>query len=188
MNFILDIPRFKCWVWREFLTDGRESGLTEAYAFAVTLLESRPLFFTVHTIDGAVYSRLPIWALRHKEIDLATDAERTFEEHDLTILDPWGAISSHAQVIAHQYLKDYWIVAKVGASKINGRYLFTIDYSHGGFAQDPEQHKTSNIIALKSGHFAALPNNMCLFLDRHFTEGADFPKGYRRNRTYYLLG
>jgi len=180
VSFILDIPRFKCWVKKEFLTDFQERGFTEAYAFSVTLLENRPLLFTVHTVDGAVYSRLPIWALTH------TDPSSSPLE-DLKCLDPWGAISSFGQAIEHKYLKDYYVEALIQNESLPARYLFTIDYCHGGFAQDPEQHKTSNILALDCGLFAILPNNMCLFLDRHFTNGKQ-PSGYKRNKEYFTLG
>lgn len=175
---ILDVPRFKCFVDKRFLTNDAETGLLEAYCFSVTLIESRPLLWTVHTIDGAVYSRLPTWAIYTRPDALVVDES----QH----LDTWGAISSNGQVIAHQYLKDYWAEVTLGGSKQEGLYKFTIDYFDGGFSECPEQHKTSNIIFLESGQICAVPNNYCLFKDRHFVNDEVTTK-YRRNTRYYTL-
>lgn len=175
VQMILDIPRFKCWVQQAYLSNNEQNGFVEGYCIAVTLIENRPLLFTVHTIGGAIYSRLPIYAVNH---------EPMLAEHPLRP-DTWGAISSNGQVIAHQYLKDYRTVVTIDGEKFEGIYKFTIDYFDGGFAEDPEQHKTSNIIFLENGKIAAVPNNQCLFLDSHFT-GPDDTK-YKRNTTYFML-
>jgi hypothetical protein len=183
---ILDIPRFKCLVRSEFLSDGKETGYIEAYCFAITLIESRPLLFTVHTEHGAIYSRLPIYAIEQRLFYNPQMGKYFKEEDDKAKLDPWGAISSKAQVIKHQYLKDYE-VQTIGGVKALGVYWCTIDYFGEDFSQDPEQHKTTNIIMLYDGHIAAMPNNYCLFKDRHFTskEKSNFP--YQRNEIYYTL-
>lgn len=171
----LDVPRLKILVDKKFLTNKKENGLIEAYLFAVTLIESRPLLFTVHTIDGAVYSRIPIDALYTKKPKKILNRR---------YLDPWGAISSNGQVVSHQYLKDY-AVQSVRCERL-GRYLFTIDYFNGGFAEDPEEFKTSNVIALENGQICAWPNNYCLFKDEHFTESPVKTK-YSRNKEYFVL-
>ena len=170
----IDIPRFKCFVNKLYLTNQEETGLVEAYCFAITLIESRPLLFTVHTVDGAIYSRLPLNALKWHKTD--------FKEHPLKHVDPWGAISSNGHAVAHSYLKDYGIKTIFGV----GTYMFTIDYFDGGFAEDPEQHKCSHMIQMRDGYFFAFPNNMCWFLDGHFTNpipGTD----YKRNDIYFRL-
>lgn len=173
---LIDLPRFKCYIQKSFLTNSRESGLIEGYCFAVTLLESRPLFFTVHTIEGAVYSRLPIQALAH-----TPNVTADLKPEDL---DPWGALASSGNVVQHAYLKDY-SVRRVSTS-IEGHYWATVDYDIGGFAQDPEQHKTSNIIMLRNGQIAAWPNNWCLFTDEHFTDKIVKTK-YSRQTKYWRV-
>lgn len=153
--------------------------LIEAYAFAVTILESRPLLFTVHTIDGAIYSRLPLAALVTKKI---------FSE-DLTEfeVDVWGSISNKATVIQHKYLKDYDVQVKINGKTLEGTYFLTIDPEEGGFAQDPEQHKTNNIVLLDNGQICSVPNNMCLFLDKHFVHKQVDLSKYKRNSRYYKI-
>ena len=174
---ILDIPQFKCFVKSEYVTNNTVKGeWIEAYCFAVTIIESRTLLWTVHLIDGPVYSRLPTKAIVHK----IPEAEATHA------FDVFGSISSHGQVIAHQYLKDYKVYALIDGREWPGTYKFTIDYFEGGFAQDPEQHKTSNVIFMDSGFIFIGPNNMCLFHDTHFTN-AETREIYRRNSRYYYI-
>jgi hypothetical protein len=176
---ILDFPRLKVRIDKSFISNGE--GFEDGYIFAVTLLENRPLLFTVHLESGAIYSRLPLKAFENK---LYEHMELT--ETELENVDPWGAISSFGQVIKHEYLKDYAVKVRNGESFINGMYWATIDYMEGGFAQDPEQHKTSNIILLENGQIGAYPNNHCLFVDRHFTK-EDPETQYRRNDEYFTL-
>lgn len=178
---LLDVPRFKCLVDRTYLTDGQASGLEEAYCFAVTLMEARPLLWTVHLESGAVYSRLPTRALRHAL--WTPDATGV----DFAQPDPWGAISSRGNVVAHSYLKDYRMLVRHEGQEAEGMYLFTLDYEDGGFAQDPEQFKTSNIIALNSGQLCAMPNNFCRFMDEHFVDKNAALGHYRRTSTYHTI-
>lgn len=169
--FILDFPRLHAWIDLQYLTNNEKQGRVEGYVFAVTLIESRPLLFTVHLVDGAVYSRIPLDAIAWKK----EPKENSF--------DRWGAISSHAQIIQHAYLKDYQ--CELRSRKYGARYFCTIDYLDGGFAQDPEQHKTTNIMLGDRGNILALPNNEILFLDDHFTtKQKNLP--YRRNKTYWV--
>lgn len=175
MNSLIDFPRLKCYCDRRYITNYEQRGYVECYVFAVTLLESRPLLFTIHTIDGAVYSRIPLEALRMKK------------RPSILLADKWGAISSYGQVVQHQYLKDYrckWLI-----NQEEGMYWATIDYIEGGFAHDPEQHKTSNIILMDRGDIVALPNNEVVFLDNHFVNkgSEERLRQYRRNTQYYTV-
>lgn len=168
----IEIPRFKGLIISEFISTAKQE-LIEAYIFSLTTIEARPLLFTIHTIDGALYSRIPIQAILHR---LPTGTQ-----FNADYLDPWGAISSSSQAVSYNYLKDYHVISETLG---RGTYKFTIDYFNGGFSEDPEQHKTSNIIFLDNGQIAALPNNFTLFKDRHFTTPNQLYK-YKRNKTYW---
>ena len=145
----------------------------------------RPLLFTVHLESGALFSGLPIDALmcdRYGEADLTSKIIGT------ELAQPYSCLEGDIQCVQYWYLKDYKVICKVGNQVLNGRYLFTIDYSGDGLADDPEQYKSHNIIVLSNGNMVALPNNMCLFEDGHFTgELKEFPK-YKRNLNYYMPG
>ena len=177
MSFLLDFPRLKAYCAKPFLTDGQDQGWKECYIFAVTLIESRPLLFTIHTDDGAVYSRIPLQTLRWEVNEKSS--------YSPVYTDQWGAISGNGTVIQHTYLKDY-VCELFKHGNIRGRYWCTIDYYSGGFAQDPEQHKTSNIILLNTGHIVAVPNNEVIFKDDHFVQEKEKMQ-YKTNKQYYFL-
>jgi hypothetical protein len=170
---IIDLPEFiHCEVNLEFVSN--KKGFEECYIFAVTCIPSRTPLFTIHTINGAVFSRLPLWAFRQlgsKNSDPVTSE-----------LVPWGCVGSKAVAVKHSYLKDYEVETTFGA----GRYLMTIDYFDGNFSEDPEQHKTHNIIAMYSGLFAAMPNNYCTFFDKHFINKITDTSHYKRQSVYHL--
>lgn len=173
MNFLLDIPRFKAYCDRSYMTDGSGKGMEEVYIFAVTLLEGRPLLFTCHTEFGAVYSRLPIIAFHHSRRPQTASVDR------------WGAISGNGTCVQHTYLKDYRCKLLRPHPNTMCMYHCTIDYYNGGFAQDPEQHKTSNILFGDDGAIYILPNNEILFLDEHFTKPSTSIT-YKRNTKYFI--
>lgn len=150
------------------VTGGAAQGFEECYIFAATCLQNRPPLFTAHLESGAVYSRLPIHAFRA----LSCTA---FTPRSLEILCPWTCVGSAAHAVRHEYLAGYDGTHKALG---DGRYLFTIDYSNGGFSEDPGQHKTHNLIEFSSGLIGAFPNNMLVFKDAHFTSGKMQP--YKR--------
>lgn len=171
---ILDLPATKVFIYSQFLQAKHRERFTEAYLVAVTTIPGRPLLFTVHTVDGAVYSRLPIHSFQTKE------TKQALSLYDLSDLQPWSCLEGPAFFIQHSYLKGYTVHAKVKGNTLIAEYFGTIDYFGGGLASDPEQHKTHNLIMLDNGQMAALPNNHCLFVDKHFVKKPySWPK-YRR--------
>ena len=40
---------------------------------------------------------------------------------------------------------------------------------NSGYSEIPEEHKSFNILGLDNKHFAAQPNNRCLFFDKSLT-------------------
>jgi hypothetical protein len=167
-------------VLSSFLYQDDREGFTEAYIFAVTAIINRPLLFTVHTIDGAVVSRLPVHSfVAYNKLD--------YSPFSLVELQPWECIGTDIQAVHHTYLKDYDVKIKIQDEFIKGKYILTFDSFSNGFSEDPEQHKTFNMVELENGQYALMPNNRCLFLDRHFTDDmSSFPK-YARNSTYWRL-
>lgn len=175
-DLVLNIPYIKAWVKNSFIKTAPE-GYTECYIHSLTALKNRPHLLNIHTVDGAVYSRLPIQAFFHKP---------PTEEASLLApesLEPWGVIGDETQVIQLRYLKDYF--PRVLGIDTFGRYLFSVEALAGGFAEDPEQSKTLHMLALENGQFALLPNNSLLFRDRHFTEDPTESQAYKRNTEYF---
>lgn len=170
---IINIPSIKCFVDRRIVA-GKE-GFDDCYIFAVTALLNRSFLFTCHTNRGAVYSRLPISAFYHHTVG----KHRLLFQRDM---DTWGCLGNDIGCIEHGHLKDYSV--EIPHLKMMGKYLFTLDSFHGGLAQDPEQHKTSNFIELENGQYGIFPNNFLKFIDSHFFD-KDKPCDYRRNNIYW---
>lgn len=168
---IIDIPFIKTKIKQSFI--GPKNSFENCYIFSVTCLPSRPLLFNAHLECGAIVSRIPINAFKNNDYAIELTKEK---------LQPYSVIGHKSQSICHEYLKDYTVKTKECGT---GRYLFTIDSFDGNFSEDPEQHKTFNIIELDNGQLAALPNNYCLFLDTHFTENKEWPKHIKRNTEYW---
>lgn len=170
----INTPTIKIKVDLSYVTDDQQSGLMEAYLVAVRCIKSRPLLFTVHLANGAVYSGLPITAI------YASDSTNTTTT-TLDMLQPWSCLEAPVSVIQYAHLKDY--IVEIPSINMKGIYQFTVDYHGEGLAQDPEQYKTHNIIMLENGNYAAMPNNMCVFKDDYFTE--DLNINLKRTTKYY---
>lgn len=177
---INNTPYIKALVKNEIIKG--KSGFTECYIIAVTTLLNRPHLFTVHTIDGAIYSRLPVWALKHENFDSDTPGESG--KSSLNWLDEYGTITDRCQVIQINYLKDYHATL-IGNRPYIGRYLFSIEPCGGAFSEDPEQSKLLHFLELDCGYFGIFPNNRLKFMDNYFTKPSD--DAYIRNTKYFTL-
>ena len=172
MNVNLNVQKVK--VNKFYLTNGKESCFIEAYLIGARCLAGRPILFTVHLENGAVYSGLPIEAIY---------GENSTEQgkHVTQDLQPWSCLESPAQYILYTHLKDYEVFCTT--LQKSGRYIGTIDYHGEGLAQDPEQHKSHNLILPNDGQLMAMPNNYCIFNDKYFTKEMDIK--LKRNSVYW---
>lgn len=186
MNFSADLPTILIKVNNHYLTNGKSLGFTEGYLISVKAQSNKPLLFTVHLETGALWSGLPIEALRCEKFEILNNKVLFATEK----LQPYSCLEGDIQVIQHKYLKNYPGIFKVGSIEMAGYYLFTIDYCGEGLSDDPTQFKTHNIIQLENGQLAALPNNYCKFLDNHFVDKKKEYQlsSYKRNTKNYLAG
>lgn len=176
---LINLPTFEVLVDNTFLTNNAVSGFTNGYIVAARCIKSRPILFTVHLQNGALYAGLPINALyglnSSKHIQLSVQEAQ-----------PWSCLESPANALILTHLKDYDVQVFSPDYMDAGRYLFTIDYSGEGLAQDPEQHKSHNIIATEDGPLVAMPNNYCVFTDQYSTCETALPlKSLKRQKNYW---
>lgn len=184
MSFIQNLPAIKVYVDNKYLNQ-EMTGFTEAYLIAVASIPSRPLFFTVHLETGAVWSRLPITAIRSSRYNNLTEFKTTLP---LDVAQPYSCLEGNINVIVYEHLRHCQVTVKsIDNVYRNGTYLFTIDVMGQGLSEDPEQYKTHNVIELDTGELVAYPNNMLLFKDEFFTKTDKFPN-YRRSNNFYLAG
>lgn len=177
---LINLPTFPVLVQNEALTLGAHTGFTAGYLVAARCIKSRPLLLSVHLENGALYAGLPVNAI----YGLESAKTRQLEVHEA---QPWSCLESPANAITLTHLKNYDVQVHSPAYTGTGRYLFTIDYSGEGLAQDPEQHKSHNIIATEDGPLVAMPNNYCVFADLYSTTEHTLPTSALRRQTKYLL-
>lgn len=175
-----ETPAIKVFIDREYITNHSDMSLSliEAYLLAVDCRTNDRIRFTVFLQSGAIWSGLPIeaiWCSRFGDID--TSKKLTTDE-----LQPYSCLEAPAVVFSYKALKHANMLVKgLGAAN----YLFTINYQGEGFAEDPEQSKTHNIVVLEHGQLGAFPNNYLLVDEPWFTEKSE-TADYRRDAKFYF--
>lgn len=181
--FNVNTPSLKVFILNHYLNnDINDNSFTEGYLTSVKSIDGNSLSFTVLLETGALFSNLPIESIYIKKYnDINMNIKFNTRQ-----LQPYSCLDGSIQVIEYELLKHCDVKCLIGFNSIKGVYLFTIDYNGSSLADDPEQRKTHNIIALENGQLAALPNNKCLFLNKSLTDNKDnkFPK-YKRTEKYY---
>ena len=171
---ISNVPHFNCWVRREFTCNHMDyhGEYLHAVAFAVNTIPDRSLSFQVvftgceeleetgeNVHGGAMWARMPIEALV-ADIPLQEWPEPMLDH----LCQPWDCESrDHSVVIMDRVSSSPWI-CKIDGEFYTGKYMFTVDYTGNDIADDPAQHKQSDVIYLTdagewTGNFVALPNN-----------------------------
>lgn len=179
----INVPTTKVKVVSKYLGLANTIDCQEAYLIAVKGKPNEALAFTVHLENGALFSNLPLEALRR--VDATESVTKVFDNETL---QPYSCTEGPITLISYDYLKNYAGIAKVGGEEVEVRYMFTIDYEGQGLSDDPEQYKTHNLVkVLNNEQIAALPNNRILWFDNHFTKSAPggWPNLKRNVRKYY---
>ena len=165
MFLVANLPPIKVYVKKEYLYD-HEKGqgeFVEGVWITVKSIEGRALYFETYLPEyGALYDKLPISAFVNNPCELSLELEE---------LELWDAFSYHITVVEKSSLAGTRCKYLAPSKKwYYGEYLFTIDSCHAdtnilnvNYSEVPEEHKSFNILELDNGHFAAQPNNRCLF-------------------------
>lgn len=179
--FIQNLPSINVKVCLSYLTNEQESGLEDAYLIAVKSIPGRPLLFTVYLDTGATWSGLPITAIY---CDRFNPINYNAPPLSIEEAQPFSCLEGDINIITYDLLKN--AKASLGQNKLQGNYLFTIDYLGEGLTEEPSQHKTHNIFVLDYGQLVAYPNNMILWSDGFFSYSPENPPKYRRTNNYWL--
>ena len=165
---VANLPPVKVHVKKQYLYDHQKGHgeFTPGVWISCKSIQGRALYFETYLPEyGALYDKLPISAF----VDEPTDLDLSLEELEL-----WDAFDYDLTVIEKASISGckakYLSPSK---QQHTGEYLFTIDNCHAdkntlntGYAEIPEEHKSFNILLLDNKHFAAQPNNRCLFYDK----------------------
>ena len=169
MSFLVaNVPPIKVHVKKQYLYDLQKGHgeFTEGVWVTCKSIQGRALYFETYLPEyGALYDKLPISAF----VAEPTELDLPLEELEL-----WDAFDYGLAVIEKAAISGCKTKYLSPSKKWHtGEYLFTIDNCHQdknilntGYAEIPEEHKSFNILLLDNGHFAAQPNNRCLFYDK----------------------
>ena len=187
---VANLPPIKVYVKKEYLYD-HEKGhgeFVEGVWITVKSIEGRALYFETYLPEyGALYDKLPISAFVN-----SPDIKDNLKLEELEL---WDAFSYHIAVINKAYMGSMKCKYLAPSGKwYYGEYLFTIDSCHAdtnilnvNYSEVPEEHKSFNILKLDNGHFAAQPNNRCLFYDKSLTPSKPLQPDFKVSTKYYSV-
>ena len=187
---VANLPPTKVYVKKEYLYDhGKGHGeLVEGVWISVKSIQGRSLYFETYLPEyGALYDKLPISAfVNSPDIKLNLELEE---------LELWDAFSYYITVIEKKSLAGVRCKYLAPSKKwYYGEYLFTIDSCHAdtnilnvSYSEVPEEHKSFNILELDNGHYAAQPNNRCLFYEKSMTPSKMLQPDFKVSTKYYSV-
>lgn len=146
------------YVDKKFLSGGLAQGLEPAVWFGVTVPKNRAIGLTVLLECGAQYRQLPshAWAFNDRA------AQWTLKESQ-----SWDCFGEDAQVLEYKYLRE--LPVRVIPARIEGHYLFTLEFDNDGFSRNPAQSKSMHALELKNGRLTWQPNNAVIWSESSFT-------------------
>ena len=186
---VANLPPIKVYVKKEYLYD-HEKGhgeLVEGVWISVKSIQGRSLYFETYLPEyGALYDKLPISAFVNSP-DIKLNLE-------LGELELWDCFSYHITVIEKKNLGERCKYLAPSKKWYYGKYLFTIDSCHAdtnilnvSYSEVPEEHKSFNILELDNGHYAAQPNNRCLFYEKSMTPSKMLQPDFKVSTQYYSV-
>jgi len=186
---VANLPPTKVYVKKEYLYD-HEKGhgeLVEGVWVTVKSIQGRALYFETYLPEyGALYDKLPISAF--------VTSPDIKDSLGLEELELWDAFSYHITVIEKKNLGERCKYLAPSKKWYYGKYLFTIDSCHAdtnilnvSYSEVPEEHKSFNILELDNGHYAAQPNNRCLFYEKSMTPSKMLQPDFKVSTKYYSV-
>ena len=187
---VANLPPKKVYIKKEYLYD-HEKGhgeFVEGVWVTVKSIQGRALYFETYLPEyGALYDKLPISAFVN-----SPDIKNNLKLEELEL---WDAFSYDITVIEKKSIAGVRCKYLAPSKKwYYGEYLFTIDSCHAdtnilnvSYSEVPEEHKSFNILELDNGHFAAQPNNRCLFYDKSLTPSKPLQPDFKVSTKYYSV-
>ena len=189
MFLVANLPPTKVYIKKEYLYD-HEKGhgeFVEGVWITVKSIQGRALYFETYLPEyGALYDKLPISAF--------VNSPDIKDSLGLEELELWDAFSYHITVIEKKNLGERCKYLAPSKKWYYGKYLFTIDSCHAdtnilnvSYSEVPEEHKSFNILELDNGHYAAQPNNRCLFYEKSMTPSKMLQPDFKVSTKYYSV-
>ena len=190
MSFLVaNLPPTKVYIKKEYLYDHQKGHgeFVEGVWITVKSIQGRALYFETYLPEyGALYDKLPISAFVN-----SPDIKDSLELEELEL---WDAFSYHITIVEKKNLGERCKYLAPSKKWYYGKYLFTIDSCHAdtnilnvSYAEVPEEHKSFNILELDNGHYAAQPNNRCLFYEKSMTPSKMLQPDFKVSTKYYSV-
>lgn len=164
----LNIPSVKLKVRRSWLTKKQSDiGIFDnCYAFAIQSVAGKILTFHIMTDYGMLRSRVPISELFWEESkkDIPADFKQL-----------WDCFSENVSVVEYYYLseKRCKVILK-DKTLIWATYLFTVDWFHNPYSDEPSDYKCGHVLMADDGYLLCQPNNRIFWKDSNFITN-EFP-------------
>lgn len=164
MGFATDIPHFHCLMRAEYAYDLREHAgeYFNVCVFGVDSIEGQAVGFDVLTDFGAMFARLPVSALCHREVA---------PHLPLDWLELWNNFSYCVEAHEYRALKHLRCAALLKDRQwYPGEYMFTLSWHGSKYAELPGDggFKRGHVIKLDNGCFAIQPNNRMRWYEPSF--------------------
>ena len=172
-TLICNLPAYKVWVRKEYLTNHKSGHgeFVEGYWVTLKSIPGRAFYFETYLPEyAAMYDKLPISAF----VSSPKKPEPDMELHNLQFWNAmdYGVISVYKQFIGSMHFelmtRDY--------GNQTGTYVCTIDNYHENIhdvdcstSEEPQEHKSHNCIQLENGQYALYPNNRMRLYDLSIT-------------------
>jgi len=156
-----NIPSFKALVKKSYFTKNKDDKeFYNVYVFGIQSCGGQILTFHLMTDCGMVRSRVPLSEIYTKEpVD---DLPDNFKQL-------WDCFSENVAVIAYDFLAFHkaQIVLRDG-SKIWATYIFTVDWYHNPYSDEPSDYKCGHIFEADNGYLLCQPNNRIFWRDSNW--------------------
>jgi hypothetical protein len=164
VTFNVNTPSIKISVLDSYLTNNPSLTTTTAgYLMSIKSVDGNALAFTLLLDSGAIFSNLPIEAIRCDRYSFPVTNNEVYTTKQL---QPYSCLDGDIQIVEYSLLRHSDMLVKVAGQDVEAKYLFTVDYNGTSLADDPEQRKTHNIVQLRNNQVAAMPNNKCLVVNK----------------------
>lgn len=158
----VNIPSFKCVVRQSYFTKNPDDANVyhDCYAFAVQSLSMKMLTFHVMTDYGMLRSRVPL-----SEIYLTPPTQ----DIPYYYKQLWDCFGEQCAITTFDFLKEKRAqVLLRDKQKIWATYLFTIDWFHNPYSDEPSDYKCGHVLAADAGYLVCQPNNRLFWRDSNW--------------------
>ena len=190
-HLICNIPNQKVWVRREYLRDLEDGHgeFVEGHWVTAKSIPGRAFYFETFLPEyGALYDKLPISAF-------VSSPETPTLDMALPELQFWNCMDYGITCIQKQFIgsMDYEVYTK-SHGRVKGTYIATLDNYHihadevdYSTAEQPDEHKSFNLLELENGQYALYPNNRMRVYDNSLTPKEPKMPDFKVSTEYYQV-